>query len=185
MKATTFLGIGATISAAASLQAATVFVGSSLDLDASSGSSTVDGITVNLSANTGTINATASGLGINSPGTGDDTDGLDTELGTEILTLSFDSDITFESISLAGVGPNDALELSFNGGAPIVLASSGLNTLNQPLAAGQLLTITAIAPNAPTQNNGVNISEFVVVPEPSSAALALLGLAGFCARRRR
>lgn len=157
----------------------------SLDLDLASGSITQDGLEITLSANDGVVNATATGLGINDSATGDDTDGLDTINLVEILTISFDLDVTFNWIDLAGVGSNDGLRFSFNGGTPIDVTSSGVTNFDTPLLAGQTLTITAFEPNAPTENNGVNIESFqVTIPEPTSAAL-LLGALGLTVFRRR
>lgn len=53
----------------------------------------------------------------------------------------------------------------------------GRNDGNRSTGAGngELVTLTALAPNSPTPNNGVNITEFAVtvVPEPSTLVLAL------------
>lgn len=171
------------------LAAATVVTPADLDFDSETGTTTVDGFVINVSANvglaqTGTINGTASSLGVNSQGVGDDTDELDTDLGPESLTFSFGQDILFQSITLAGVGVNDALDFSFNGGAPIRIAASGVQTFNEPLSAGQTLVITSVEPNPGTANNGVQITQFMIVPEPSSSLLALGGLL-LVSRRRR
>ncbi|MGE9269113.1 MAG: PEP-CTERM sorting domain-containing protein [Verrucomicrobiales bacterium] len=166
--------------------AAVIFSGTNgeLDFNTATGNFTKGGITVTLTANDGVVNATSNGLGINGSSGSDDTDGLDTLALTEILTVSFDQDVVFEAISIASVGTNDALELSFNGGTPVTLSSTGSHSFNETLLAGQELTITATIPSgSPGPNNGVNITSFTVVPEPGTALLALG--AGLCALRRR
>ena len=178
-----------TIVAALPLSAATIVTPADLDFDAATGTATVGGFLINVSANVGlsqpgSINGTATSLGVNSEGAGDDTDELDTDLGSESLTFSFGQDIIFQSITLASVGVNDALDFSFNGGAPIRIATSGVQTFNETLVAGQTLVITSVEPNPGTANNGVQITQFMIVPEPSSSLLALGGLL-LVSRRKR
>lgn len=160
----------------------------SLDINSASDSILQDGLTLTLTANTGTVNATTTGLGINEPGAGDDTDGLDTINAVELLTLSFDKDLTFDSITLAGVGADDGLDVSIAGGVPVSISASGQFVFSAPntVLAGQLVTLMAIEPNSPTPNNGVNVTQFTVtvVPEPSSLAL-LLGATGVLILPRR
>lgn len=175
--------------AAASTNAAVVFTGLGqggvLDFEAPSGSHTISGIQVTLTANDGIVNATNSGLGINGSGSGDDTDGLDTTNGAEILTISFDVDVVVDSITLSGSGDNDALDASFDGAPPIALGTSGLHSFGTTLLAGQFLTLTATEPNAPTANNGISIDQFVVTAVPEPTSTALLSLAGFSTLLRR
>ncbi|MCB1094814.1 MAG: PEP-CTERM sorting domain-containing protein [Verrucomicrobiae bacterium] len=182
--------MGVLLSCATSGQAATaIFDGTngSLDLNVPSGSVTVSGITVTLSASDGTINATASGLGINDSSSGDNTSGLDTINTIEFLTLSFNVPVTFDSLSIGGVGSNDGLRVSFNGGAATELTSSGTTMFGDTLLVGQSMTITAFEPNAPTSNNGVSILSFSAtqVPEPSTALLVMIALGMSVTARRR
>lgn len=169
--------------------AAVVFSGvdGTLDFGIASGSYSLSGIQVTVTANDGTVNATSSGMGINDSSSGDDTDGLDTINLVEMLTISFDVDVMFDSLTLGDVGGNDALSASFNGASPVALASSGQYVLGVPLLAGETLTLTAMEPNSPTPNNGVNITQFTVtaVPEPSSMALFSLAGVAMLFRRRR
>ena len=167
--------------------AAVIFSGTdgTLDFGVNSGNYSLSGIQVTVAANDGIVNATGSGLGINDSSSGDDTDGLDTINLVEMLTISFDVDVMFDSLTLGGVGGDDALSASFNGAAPFALASSGQHVMGVSLLAGETLTLTAMEPNSPTPNNGVNITQFTVsaVPEPSS--MTLFGLAGVVILFRR
>ncbi|NNJ42064.1 MAG: PEP-CTERM sorting domain-containing protein [Akkermansiaceae bacterium] len=189
MKKTIGLSMVLILSTAVSVNAAVVFSclgnGSALDFEASSGSHTLGGVQVTLEANEGDVNASLEGLGINRVGGGDESAAIDTKLGVEILTVSFDVDVVFDSLTISDLGVDDALDASFNGGAAIQLTSSGLHHLGVTLLAGEVLTLTATEPHAPNPNNGVRIKEFVVtaVPEPSS--LALLSIACIAALLRR
>ena len=188
MKKTLFVGAIFCLSLGAT-NAAVVFSGTSgdLDFDSNSGSFTSGGITVTLTANSGAlVNATTSaGLGVNSPGGGDDSDGLDTQSGVETLTFSFDMDVTLNSITYIEVGSNDALDLSFNGIAGPTVTASGQVTYDTVLLAGETLVITAAETNSPTPNNGVPITQFTVTAIPEPSTFALLGLAGMVAIFRR
>jgi len=171
---------------------AVIFSGTdgSLDFDAAMGSSTVSGIRTTLVANTGTVNATMVGLGVNSPISpdgGDDTNGIDTTLGVETLSISFDVDVIFNSLTVVEVGVNDALDVSFNGVSAASITSSGLTTYDITLLAGDILEITATEPNSPNPNNGVTITQFTVtaVPEPSAITLVGLGALAIMLRRYR
>lgn len=184
MKKTLFAGAFFCLSLGVT-NAAVVFSGidTTLDFGLPSGSFTLDGITVTLTANDGIVNATATGLGINDSGLGDDTNGLDTVNVDEALTFTFNVDVTLNSISYANAGVNDSLALSFNGiaGPPLLPGTFGEVVYDTVLLAGEELVITATGPD----NNGVSITQFTVtaIPEPSS--VALIGLAGIAAIFRR
>ena len=166
---------------------AVVFSGTdgSLDFDAAMGSFTVSGISTTLVANTGTVNATMVGLGVNSPGGADDTNGIDTTLGVETLSIFFDVDVIFNSLTVVEVGVDDALDVSFNGVSAASITSSGLATYDITLLAGDILEITATEPNSPNPNNGVTITQFTVTAVPEPSAITLLGLAALAIMLRR
>jgi len=158
----------------------------SLDFDTVTGSHTLSGLEITLSANDGVINATSSGgLGINDSVSGDDTDGIDSTNTIEILTISFDQDVIFNSLDLANFGASDSLDLTFGGGATIHLTNTSPRTFDTFLSSSETLTIAAGA-----GSNGVNITNLHVtlanaVPEPSTAVLALSGIAILFAHRKR
>ncbi|QQL45755.1 hypothetical protein [Sulfuriroseicoccus oceanibius] len=183
------MGAATACAIAVTADAAVVFSGTdgTLDFDAVSGSYSLGGVEVTVSANIGSVNATSSGLGINHPSAGDPTAQLDTVNAVEILTFIFNKDVLFESVTIAGVGASDALGVQFDGGATTLLDSSGEHVFGTFVAAGQTVTLAAAAPDDPTPNNGVGITAFTVtaVPEPSAAGLALCGGLGLMLRRRR
>jgi hypothetical protein len=159
-----------------------------LDFNAASGSFTLSGIKVTISANDGMVNATSAGLGINDSLTGDDTHGLDTIHLTEVMTLSFDKAVNFDSISLANVGPDDALSIQIGSFAPIIVTGSSTFPTHNFVGVGQTVILTAVAPNAPTPNNGVDITSFSVtaVPEPHEYSVIIGGmLVALAVMRRR
>jgi len=172
-----------------SADAAVLFSGTdgTLDFDADSGTFASGGVEVKVTASTGVVNGTSSGLGINGPDSGDATDGLDTLNVVEVLTFVFNKDVVFGALTLSGVGANDALGVQFAGGATSLLDSSGEHWFGTFLASGDAVTLTAVAPSAANPNNGVSITSFSVtaVPEPSAAMLGLAGGLGVLVRRRR
>jgi|GEM_PF-3220430 len=164
---------------------------SSLDFNDSTGSFTLEGLTISLSANDGQINATSTSLGINASASGDDTDGLDSVFDgmggiifREVLTVSFNQSVVINSIGLVGFGALDTLELAFGNHSGLVLNSTGSRIFDTVLSVGETLTITSGV------GNGVGISNIELtpvkpVPEPSTTILALLGVGAFLMRGTR
>jgi hypothetical protein len=60
--------------------------------------------TLTVTANQGVLNRTASGFGINSPGGGDDADGIDGANGVEELLIHFSAPVRQVAIALGAVG---------------------------------------------------------------------------------
>jgi len=144
------------------------------DLDGlSSGSTTVDGLTLTLTASSGTFNSTSgSGFGINAAPSGDETTQFDdgSTDGAESMTLEFDKDVTFESISLSLFGTSDEAFLTIGGSTTTI--DDGAFTF----APGTTLTAGSTATFGFQAGNGFELESLTVVPEPSAFAL----LAGFC-----
>ena len=85
---------------------------------------------------------------------------------------------------------------SFPGGEDVTLASlyqtTTVNTTGSyTLGANSTVTVTIDAAKAPNETDGFYVAlqggsiSYQVTPEPTTATLSLLALAGLCARRRR
>lgn len=183
---------------------ATVGSGVDLDVAGSSGFSTVGGVTLTAeaflgSSSTGTVfNGTGSDFGINSSGTGDDTDRFDNDLGTERMVFSFNAGGTFDTINLAVLGGTAEAVLSFNGGGSFDLfegsatqttgGSTDLHTITETFFAGQEITLAVSGSAAAGTNFGLDAFTISTsgIPEPSTYALIFGGLAlGFVVWRKR
>jgi len=154
--------------------------GSEVD-DAAVGLTTVDTITATLTASSGTLNQTTSAFGVNATGTGDDTDELDSDLGTESITITFDKPVTFDSFSVSSFGSGELGEYSVNGGTFVEINATDTYAVGQNLAIGETFVIRHKA------GIGFSFDDFTVTEIPEPASLALTGLAGLAllARRRR
>ncbi len=152
--------------------------------EVSSGSMTVDGLTVTISANDGALNQTGGGYGINASGVGDETAQIDHGSGlAEKMTLSFDADVFLKQVVLALLtgGQNDAASLSI-AGAPIPsLTDTGSKfdafnfTTDNFLSSGQFVEIGW------KSGNGFSFENFTVetrtsesIPDSSSTVSMLL-----------
>ena len=175
-----------------------------LDLDGfAAGSSIVteSGFTVTLSAsaNTGVFNYTSSrNFGINAAALGDGTDEFDAGSGiSEVMTFSFATSplasislvsIDFDRFTVSGL---DQGSLAFSGGNTFLFDGSdvsglGLLTVNEPISAGQVITLSHLA------GDGFGIEAItlevtpVSVPDPGPGIPLLAGLfvAGLLVQRR-
>ena len=86
---------------------------------------TADGVALTLAANQGVLNQTTSGFGINSDGSGDDTDGIDGELGEERITLTFDSPVIFRGFEVSGFSGEDQGGVVISDGSPTPFSERG------------------------------------------------------------
>jgi hypothetical protein len=151
--------------------------------DRASGSVTNNGVIVTLTASDGVMNRTASGFGINAPGT-DDTDALNSG---QYIDLVFGADVVFSSLTVSSWGSGDQGQIQYGpslvSSAPI--AGTGETVFNIAVAANETLRIAAISDTAP--DNGFSLDGFTVaVPEP--AVLGLMGIGSgllMLGRRRR
>ena len=147
----------------------------------------VSGIEATLSANIGVLNQSSDGFGVNAPGSGDPTSRLDGVNGTESISVMFDQDVFFESLTLAVYSPGETASLTIGSASPIQLdpvpadPDLYLFSANNFVAAGQSVVLTH------GSGNGFSFDAFSVsspVPEPSSA-LIFLGAVGLAATKRR
>lgn len=160
--------------------------------DVESGSIIRDGLTITLSANSGTLNATSETYGINATAPGDKTALLDDGSGTpEWITISFDQPIEFTQLTLGlygtgeeghlTVGDNEPLALLSTGSGPNVFAfTAAAFPLGNFLPAGKTAIIRYVS------GNGFSLEGMQVntVPEPTTFALSALAMAGLMLRRR-
>lgn len=149
---------------------------------------TKSGVTATLTASAGELNVTTSGFGVNYPGPGDDTDALDGALGLESVSVTFDVDVYFESLTLSIFSPGETATLNIASFPTVPLSDTGSGadvfsfSSNNLVSAGQAVVL------AHESGNGFSFDSFSVstVPEPSSAAIILGGiLIGVIPRRRR
>jgi len=99
-----------------------------VDVDGlASGSTTVGGITATLTANSGELNQSGNGFGVNTlPGAGDDPDALDGVLGTETITLTFNVNVFLDQIQLSVLSAGEEGSIAIAGGVPISLTDTGV-----------------------------------------------------------
>ena len=139
------------------------------------------GLIATVSANIGDLNRTGSGFGINAPGAGDDTDNVDAVNGLEIVSVSFNADVSVKGIFASLLGAADNGSLTIPGNAAIPFGSFGfVDAGGAFMAQGNQFDVAYVS------GNGFSFDSFTVdrVPEPS--ALMLLGAAaGVLAWRRR
>ena len=97
-----------------------------------SGPVTVDGLTATLTANSGVLNQTGSGFGVNAFGSGDDTDTIDDGVIDEFVTIEFNQIVTFNQLllSLVTSSQNDEASLTIAGGIPTILVDTGTVQMN-------------------------------------------------------
>jgi len=107
------------------------------------------GLAMTLAANTGSLNQTSSGFGINATGSGDATDQIDGGAGiNEVLTITFASDVVLNSIKLSSFSGADEASVTIGAGAGLPVTSSGVFDLGgAALTTGETLTIAFVVGN--------------------------------------
>jgi hypothetical protein len=157
---------------------------------------TVDGLTATLTANSGVLNQTGSGFGINAQGVGDDTDAIDDGVIDEFVTIRFDQLVTFDQLLLSLVtdSENDEASLTIAGGIPILLVDTGDGKDKYNFLTENIVPIGQSVILAYSSGNGfsfdgftVTLAESTAVPEPTTIILFGIGLAGLggCFLRER
>ena len=128
----------------------------------------------------GLLNQTASAFGINAALTTDDSDELDSGAGAESVSMIFNVDVSFLSLSVSLFGSGEQGRLAIAGFAPVAITSTGAHSFNanNVALAGQTVVLSHVA------GTGFSFDSFTVerfsaapgVPE-TGASVVLLGLA--------
>ena len=130
---------------------------------------TSGGISATVSANTGVLNHTASGFGINGLSTSDDTDGL--EIG-ETVSIAFNANILLSGFSVSSFGAADSGTFQ-TGSVPLyAISSTGFQDLsNIFIAAGSSINISGS-----TGSFSLDSVRVETVPIPSALLLFVTGI---------
>lgn len=130
---------------------------------------TSGGIAATVSANTGELNHTASGFGINGPGTGDDTDGLETG---ETVSIVFDTNILLSGFSVSAFGATDSGTFQAGLALPDTISSTGFQDMgNILITAGSSIDISGA-----TGSFSLDSVQVETVPIPSALLLFVTGI---------
>lgn len=141
------------------------------------------GLTLSLTANSGVLNRTSSGFGVNAEGSGDDTNGLDDGSGViESITIRFDQDVSLVSLLLTQLGSNDVAAVQFDSTDYLISSATNPFTESIVMAANEELILSFV------QGNGFSFNEITVstsnVPVPAAVWLFASGVISLLIRSR-
>ena len=130
---------------------------------------TSEELSATVSANTGVLNRTSSGFGINGSDPGDDTDGL--EAG-ETVSIAFNADILLSGFSVSAFGAEDSGTFQ-TGSVPLyAISSTGFQDLSNILiTAGSSINISGA-----TGSFSLDSVQVETVPIPSALLLFVTGI---------
>lgn len=141
-------------------------------------------LTIFLITNQGVLNRTQSAFGINSSGSGDDTDEIDSGSSIEeMLGIYFNKDVTLKSFSVSKLGSSDAGKLTFGIDTLLLFSNSGTYSLdNYFLPENQKLNLAYVS------GNGFSFDSLTVevasVSEPASYMILIAGVLGLFIHKR-
>ncbi len=129
-----------------------------------SGSISVGGITATLTANSGVLNQSSIGFGVNATGAGDDAARLDGDVLAETITLSFNTDVFLDQIQLSVLSDSEEGSLSIAGDAPISLLDTGAGDDEYNFNTNNTVLTTESIVLAWVSGNGFSFDDFTVTP---------------------
>ncbi|MDZ8117322.1 hypothetical protein [Pontiella agarivorans] len=154
-------------------------------LDGQSTASVTNGsLIATLSSSEGTLNRTASGFGMNGPGS-DDTDALNLD---QYIDITFDQTVRFKNVNVSSWGSGSSAEIRLGSNDVYTAMGTISTTGNAPfdfrISGGQTVRIYATGETTPT--NGFSFDGFSVeaIPEPAVISfIALISLGSLAIRR--
>ena len=129
-----------------------------------SGSISVGGITATLTANSGILNQSSLGFGVNATGSGDDAARLDGDVLAETITLTFNIDVLLDQIQLAVLSEDEEGALTVAGGSPISLVDTGAGDDEYNFNANNTVLTTDSVVLSWVSGNGFSFDDFTVSP---------------------
>lgn len=146
---------------------------------------TVMGLTGTFTSMGGTLNSNGGQFGIDSPVTGEDSDGIE---AAEILQISFSQDVEFTQLDLQGFGGTETAIVTIGSNSTLTLTDNGFLdvfdfTTNNALAAGEVVEFAGGVGTYGISTFTVNT--VTAVPEPATLWIAAAGIGCVVARRRR
>ncbi len=113
------------------------------DLEGSTMTLTLNGISATLSANDGVLNQTTSGFGVNAAAPGDVTDKLDGAVLQEMVSISFDVEVILLSVSVSSFSAADSGSLKLPDQSMLGIGSTGTLPIDSFLInSGQVFKIS-------------------------------------------
>mgnify|MGYP003603852483 CR=1 FL=1 len=138
-------------------------------------------------SNAGVMNSASSTFGINASWADTGTSTFDIwtagNFGTEALWVSFNQDVTFQTIKVSSFGTAET-GLLVVAASPLFFSANGTYTNSQTLSAGSFAVLSTVDM---TSGNGWSLDNFTVetIPEPGTMAMLGMGLLGLALRRFR
>lgn len=158
----------------------------------SSGPMTSGGVTATLTANTGVLNQTLSGYGVNAAVSGDETDLIDEESGVEDnISISFSQNVQLIGLTLSLLSKDEEALLNIAGNPQVSLTDTGSGTDSFSFSTDNLVSTGDTIQISWGSGNGFSFDSFTIETAGSSindtgGAFSLLALSflALCSTRR-
>ncbi len=129
-----------------------------------SGSTTVGGITATLTANSGVLNQSSIGFGVNAIAGADDAARLDGDVLAETITLTFNIDVFLDQLQLSVLSEDEEGSLTIAGGTPVSLVDTGGGADEFDFNSNNTVLTTESIVLAWVSGNGFSFDDFTVSP---------------------